>query len=80
MDSSLSVVLRSLIMMIRIYQVVITSFLNPCCRFYPTCSQYGIESLVRFGLVKGIYLILKRIFKCHPLRNGGYDPVPSKKY
>lgn len=50
----------------------------PCCRFYPTCSAYGIEALKRFGTVKGGYLTIKRIVRCNPFSAGGYDPVPEE--
>jgi hypothetical protein len=48
------------------------------CRFYPTCSHYSIEALERFGAVKGSWLTIKRLLKCHPLHPGGVDPVPEK--
>jgi len=46
------------------------------CRFYPTCSNYAIESIKKYGTIKGSYLGLKRLFRCHPFHPGGYDPVP----
>ncbi len=67
-----------LIRLIKGYQYIISPILMPCCRFHPTCSQYGIEALDRFGMTKGVWLALKRILKCHPLNAGGYDPVPPK--
>ena len=68
-----------LILVIRSYQKWISPLLNPSCRFEPTCSQYAIESLKRFGAVHGSWLTLKRILKCHPLNKGGYDPIPPNK-
>lgn len=47
----------------------------PCCRFYPTCSQYALEAVEKYGAIKGGFLAIKRILKCHPFHPGGYDPV-----
>ncbi|WP_071393764.1 membrane protein insertion efficiency factor YidD [Bacillus tuaregi] len=66
------------IAIIRFYQVVISPLKPPTCRFYPTCSHYGLESVKRFGALKGGYLAVKRILKCHPLHPGGIDEVPEK--
>jgi putative membrane protein insertion efficiency factor len=64
---------------IRFYQIVISPLKPPTCRFYPTCSSYGLEAIQRFGPIKGGYLTIKRILKCHPLHPGGIDLVPEKK-
>lgn len=64
---------------IRFYQIVISPLKPPTCRFYPTCSQYGLESIQRFGAIRGGFLTIKRIVKCHPFHPGGFDPVPEKK-
>ncbi|PNL90359.1 membrane protein insertion efficiency factor YidD [Aggregatibacter aphrophilus] len=69
---------KILIGLIRIYQVAISPLIGPRCRFTPTCSCYGIEALKTHGLLKGGWLTIKRILKCHPLSEGGYDPVPPK--
>lgn len=66
------------IALIRFYQVVISPLKPPTCRFYPTCSHYGLEAIQRFGAIKGGYLAIKRILKCHPFHPGGLDPVPEK--
>ncbi|APC14101.1 MULTISPECIES: membrane protein insertion efficiency factor YidD [Providencia] len=79
MASSLSLGSKFLIMLIRGYQLVISPLLGPRCRFNPTCSNYGIEALRRFGMLKGSWLTAKRILKCHPLHAGGDDPVPPRK-
>ncbi|CCW32751.1 membrane protein insertion efficiency factor YidD [Xenorhabdus nematophila] len=78
MASSQSLGSRFLIALIRGYQLVISPLLGPRCRFNPTCSHYGIEALRRFGMIKGSWLTVKRILKCHPLHKGGDDPVPPK--
>jgi uncharacterized protein len=66
------------IMIIRFYQMAISPLKPPTCRFYPTCSHYGLEAVQRFGALKGGLLAIKRIFRCHPLHPGGIDPVPEK--
>ena len=63
---------------IRIYQLVISPLKPPTCRFYPTCSHYGMESIKRFGAVRGGWLTIKRIVKCHPFHPGGIDHVPDE--
>lgn len=65
--------------MIRFYQKKISPFFLPRCRFYPTCSQYAVEAIERFGAFKGGLLALWRLLRCNPLFPGGYDPVPPKK-
>ncbi|GBE41181.1 MAG TPA: membrane protein insertion efficiency factor YidD [Nitrospirae bacterium] len=57
------------------YKKYISPFLPGSCRFYPSCSSYGIEAIQTFGLIKGLLLFMKRILKCHPMHPGGYDPV-----
>lgn len=66
------------IYIIRFYQKFISPMKPPSCRFHPTCSQYGVEAIQRFGALKGGYLTVRRILKCHPLHKGGWDPVPEK--
>ena len=61
------------------YQRFLSPVLGSNCRFYPTCSCYAIEAIDRFGVIKGGYLASKRIVKCHPLNDGGEDPVPPKE-
>jgi uncharacterized protein len=62
--------------LIRFYRRFISPLKPPTCRFYPTCSQYGLTAISRYGVLKGSWMTLKRIFKCHPFHPGGYDPVP----
>lgn len=64
-----------LIFLIRIYRMAISPFLGANCRFTPTCSAYAIEALEKKGAIKGLWLTLKRICKCHPFHPGGHDPL-----
>ena len=65
-----------LIMPIRFYQRFISPLTPPSCRFTPTCSQYAVEALRKYGPFKGSWLAVKRLLRCHPLGGSGYDPVP----
>ncbi len=67
------------IMLVRLYQKMVSPWLGPRCRFHPSCSNYCIEALQQHGMVRGLWLGVKRIFKCHPFHPGGYDPVPEKR-
>lgn len=64
------------ILLIRIYQKIISPLIGPKCRFTPTCSNYAVEALKKYGVFKGSWLAVKRIAKCHPWGGSGYDPVP----
>lgn len=64
------------ILLIRAYQWLISPLLPPSCRFTPSCSHYGIEALQKHGLIRGSYLTINRILRCHPWSKGGHDPVP----
>lgn len=68
---------KLLIGLIRIYRKTLSPFIGGQCRFYPTCSQYGIEALEKHGALKGSYLTCRRILRCNPLFEGGPDPVPG---
>ena len=67
---------RTLLWLIRLYRSEISPMHRPCCRFIPTCSQYALEAIEKYGAVKGGFLALRRILRCNPLCKGGYDPVP----
>ena len=67
-----------LILLIRGYQLIVSPMLGSNCRFMPTCSEYALESLKAYGLIKGTFLTIKRIGKCHPWGSRGYDPIPTK--
>ncbi len=68
-----------LIGIVRLYQLIISPYLPSSCRYHPTCSQYGIEALRKHGAIKGGWLTIKRIARCHPWSKGGIDPVPKSK-
>ena len=65
-----------LLWMIRFYRKVISPARPPCCRFIPTCSQYALEAIEKYGALKGGWLAFRRILRCNPFHKGGYDPVP----
>ena len=67
---------RLLIALVRFYRRNISPWRPPCCRYIPTCSQYALEALEKYGALKGTWLALRRILRCHPFHKGGYDPVP----
>ena len=67
---------RALLALIRFYRREISPLRPPCCRYIPTCSQYALEAVEKYGALKGGYLALRRILRCNPFHKGGYDPVP----
>ncbi|MBR4870265.1 MAG: membrane protein insertion efficiency factor YidD [Oscillospiraceae bacterium] len=68
---------KVLMALVRFYRRYISPMRQPCCRFVPTCSQYALEALEKYGALKGSYLAIRRILRCHPFHKGGfYDPVP----
>ena len=75
----LSMLKKILLSLVVFYQRFISPLTPPSCRFYPTCSQYTREAIEYHGALKGLYLGVRRILKCHPLHKGGFDPVPLKK-
>jgi putative membrane protein insertion efficiency factor len=64
-------------LLIRLYQRTVSPLLGPACRFYPSCSQYALEAVLRFGVLRGSALAVKRLARCHPFHPGGFDPVPA---
>ncbi len=68
---------KLLLLPIRFYQYAISPLMASHCRHYPTCSQYAVEAITRHGAVKGLYLAIRRLLRCHPWAEGGYDPVPG---
>lgn len=72
---------KSIIGLIYCYRLLISPFLiGHCCRFHPSCSSYAIEAIKTFGLFYGLFLTFKRLFRCHPWSQGGFDPIPEVKY
>ena len=67
---------RLLLALVGAYQYLLRPLLGPNCRFYPSCSDYAREAVVRHGALKGSWLALRRIARCHPYHAGGFDPVP----
>ncbi|MBK1733694.1 membrane protein insertion efficiency factor YidD [Halorhodospira abdelmalekii] len=67
------------IVLIRLYQYAISPLLGPRCRFLPTCSEYTAEAIMRYGVIQGGWLGLRRLLKCHPWHPGGFDPVPDRE-
>jgi uncharacterized protein len=63
-------------LLIRIYQWTVSPLLGPTCRFHPSCSNYALEAINRFGMLRGGWLTVKRLGRCHPWHPGGFDPVP----
>lgn len=70
---------KLVILLIQFYRICISPLLGPRCRFQPTCSQYAVTAIDRFGLGKGGMLSVKRVCSCHPWHIGGYDPVPESQ-
>ena len=70
------IVLYPILLLIKIYQTILSPILPSNCRYSPTCSEYTKQSLIKFGLIKGGLISIKRIIKCNPWGGNGYDPVP----
>jgi hypothetical protein len=67
---------RAALLLIRFYRKGISPYTPPSCRYIPTCSQYAVEAIEKYGVAKGGWMALKRILRCNPFHRGGYDPVP----
>lgn len=67
---------RFLIGFIKFYRARISPNKKPCCRYIPTCSAYAIEAIEKYGALRGGWLAIRRVLRCHPFKPGGYDPVP----
>ena len=65
-----------LLKLIRFYRKNLSPARPPCCRFIPTCSEYAMQAIEKYGALKGSWLALRRLLRCHPFHKGGYDPVP----
>jgi len=70
---------KILILLLRGYKTFISPLLGPHCRFYPTCSEYTLIAIEKHGVMRGLWLGIKRIFRCHPWHEGGLDPVPERR-
>ena len=68
---------KAALVMLKFYKREISPLLPPSCRYTPTCSEYAMQAVERFGAAKGVYLASKRILRCNPFHEGGYDPVPD---
>lgn len=74
-----SVLARPLVWLIRLYQVTLSPIFGPVCRYYPSCSAYGATALERFGPLRGTWLTVRRVLRCHPWAAGGVDHVPPRR-
>jgi uncharacterized protein len=70
---------RVLVVLLRGYQLLLSPLLGPRCRFYPSCSAYAVEAITTHGALRGTYLAVRRLLRCHPWNPGGLDPVPPKR-
>ena len=69
---------KVVILVLKVYKVAISPLLPSCCRYYPSCSQYMMDAVQHYGVWRGVWLGLKRLGRCHPFHEGGYDPVPPR--
>jgi putative membrane protein insertion efficiency factor len=67
---------RVLIWLIKGYQIILSPFFGQQCRFSPTCSQYALDAVTKYGAMRGAFYAVRRLLKCHPWHSGGHDPIP----
>lgn len=80
MEKTVSFMQNIICFPVKFYQRVISPYIRPCCRFYPSCSQYALEAIQQYGIIRGSWCSVCRLLKCHPWSEGGYDPVlPDKE-
>ncbi|MDZ4141534.1 MAG: membrane protein insertion efficiency factor YidD [Methylotenera sp.] len=72
----MNIAARLLMWLIKAYQVLLSPFFGQQCRFYPTCSQYALETINKHGAIIGSYYTVRRLLRCHPWHDGGHDPIP----
>lgn len=77
-ETAVNIVTKLTVQLLRFYQLIISPLLGPRCRFYPSCSNYSISAMEKYGLLKGAYLTLKRLSKCHPGHEGGLDELDEE--
>ncbi len=75
-----SLAAKGLSLLVRGYQLVISPWIGPRCRFLPTCSDYALDALARHGAIRGGWLTVRRLARCHPFGGSGFDPVPGKRF
>jgi putative membrane protein insertion efficiency factor len=68
------------LILIKFYKYAISPHFPPCCRYYPSCSTYAYEAICEHGFLRGSFMALRRLLRCHPFHAGGYDPVPEHKH
>jgi putative membrane protein insertion efficiency factor len=79
-DKRISILGYPLIIIIRLYRLTLSPFIGNQCRYYPTCSYYAEEAVRRHGPLRGVVLAARRLLRCHPWHEGGYDPVPEREH